>query len=583
VLVALLLVPAAASALSWTTVQSLPQVPGTKKIWDADATRLLYVDISSGEPLPWVKILSRAGQITTVHLPTDMTPRFAYLTPGGVIVNAQRSSDSLDELFEWRNNTLVDLGPVAQLRVAGGYAAWIVGPSAAQDDLYRRDLVGGTSVKVASAVSNVEVGVGTNGDVTYSKNGHVFRWRNGVTMQISRTVAGRLESHSQTDGSEVVYMAGPTCCAGTHPENELDLWDGTGEVTLGPRADTTFSRDRRWEVEVEHGWVFARLYSPAGLPNDELRDPEGSVEMTGTVGRLVGLSPNGQAITGFNSNSVPYQGTSELLRSDHAPVSLPDPKPSEFGERGRDNTDHWAAWIDGRWMQASGTDLLALTNPDYVNGVRGTAGLRAYWRLGETSGGTAADELGAHSGTFVGSVNRGQPGGIVGDANLAAGFDGGGYVRTPSLGSSTDFTVEGWTYLTPASRTSPNGDNSLFARWGTLRLIARPNGIYGDVFANGAKEGLLQASTPRNVYRWVHWAMVREGSTLTLYRNGQKVASKAGLSPAATQLQGAIGAQDGSDSSGDNSYRLHGEADDVAVYDRALPAATIKAHFDASG
>ncbi len=48
----------------------------------------------------------------------------------------------------------------------------------------------------------------------------------------------------------------------------------------------------------------------------------------------------------------------------------------------------------------------------------------SYWRLGETAGTAAVDQIGVSNGTYTGGVALGQTGAISADADLAAGFDG---------------------------------------------------------------------------------------------------------------------------------------------------------------
>jgi len=71
---------------------------------------------------------------------------------------------------------------------------------------------------------------------------------------------------------------------------------------------------------------------------------------------------------------------------------------------------------------------------------------------------------------------------------------------------------------------------------------------------------------------WVHWAVVRSGVSLKVYRNGVEVGSRSDL-PAATAADssGAIG----------SNYYLKGKVDEVAVYNTALTAAQIPDHYDA--
>ncbi len=76
----------------------------------------------------------------------------------------------------------------------------------------------------------------------------------------------------------------------------------------------------------------------------------------------------------------------------------------------------------------------------------------AYWRLGETSGTTAADSSGANrSGSYLASPSLNQPGALVGDTNRSVGFNGSSqYVNVPYLAAlnPAQVTVEAWAYPT---------------------------------------------------------------------------------------------------------------------------------------
>jgi hypothetical protein len=201
--------------------------------------------------------------------------------------------------------------------------------------------------------------------------------------------------------------------------------------------------------------------------------------------------------------------------------------------------------------------------------VLGTSGLLAYWRLGEPSGTSAADELFAHNGVYENGTALGLAGALSGDPDTAAGFDGvDDHVSTGSLGTSVDFTVEGWERITDAT----NLNNTLYGTSGRVRLLPRPTGFYAGVWLGGT-EYFFSGSSASNVGIWVHWALVRSGPTLTLYRNGVQVATRSGLpSATAATLQGSIGRQA-------TNFPANGAIDDVAVYGVALSAATVQAHF----
>ena len=80
----------------------------------------------------------------------------------------------------------------------------------------------------------------------------------------------------------------------------------------------------------------------------------------------------------------------------------------------------------------------------YAASVLDTGGLAGYWRLGEQSASSAFDELGLSDGTYTGAVSLGIAGAIPGDPNTAVSLDGTtGQIKVPSLGSASDWTVEG--------------------------------------------------------------------------------------------------------------------------------------------
>jgi hypothetical protein len=210
--------------------------------------------------------------------------------------------------------------------------------------------------------------------------------------------------------------------------------------------------------------------------------------------------------------------------------------------------------------------------------VAGRPGLLAYWRLGESSGTTAGDTTGTYSGTYVNGPALGSAGAIAGDPDTAVTFNGTSQrVTVPALPAAGDFSIEGWTYLTNGSVTN----NTLYGGSGTVRLLARPGTgpteAYAGVTLNGTEYTLQPLSSASNLNTWVYWVLTRQGSTLTLYRNGLQIAQRADLPAAATaNISGYIASQTNS------LYYLNGRIDDVAIYASALAASTIASHYQAA-
>lgn len=210
------------------------------------------------------------------------------------------------------------------------------------------------------------------------------------------------------------------------------------------------------------------------------------------------------------------------------------------------------------------------TGPSYVERMLATDGLYAYWRLGEGSGTTALDAANGHHATYAGGPTLAVDGAVHGDSDTAARFDGiDDRASAPTLTSSTDFTVEGWQRIA-----NSNANHALYARAGSLRVLGRPNGYYGSAWIGGT-EYVLQGNSDTNLGVWRHWALVRRADKLTLYRDGEALASRTDLPTAGTTNLSADIGRYGS------GYATVGEIDEVAVFTRALQDTEVRAHFDA--
>jgi hypothetical protein len=207
----------------------------------------------------------------------------------------------------------------------------------------------------------------------------------------------------------------------------------------------------------------------------------------------------------------------------------------------------------------------------YSARIQATPGLLSYWRLAESVGAlTAFDAKGTRNGNYQNGPALGLPGALNGEANTAAGFDGiDDSIGLPAMPAATDFTIEGWQKLDAAATTN----NTLFGGTGTLRLMPRPAGFYAGVTLGGL-EYAIQATTASNLGQWVHWALVRSGAQLTLYRNGVSAGTRSGLPVTSATLNGSIGRQS-------TANPTKGAIDEVAVYGSALSVSELQAHFAA--
>jgi hypothetical protein len=211
---------------------------------------------------------------------------------------------------------------------------------------------------------------------------------------------------------------------------------------------------------------------------------------------------------------------------------------------------------------------------------------RAYWRLGETSGTTAADERGNAPGTYLSGVTLGAPGALAGDGNTAGRFDGVDdrvSMGDPANGSldfeTGDFTVEAWV------RTSVNGERTVVSKRPSSGpywqfTVTDDAGHVGQIRVNGS-----DGTATRQAYgpavrvddgNWHYVAVVFDRDTgIIVYVDGASLATAGPLigsvSNAGLFLVGKA--------SGYGYFS--GDLDEVAVYSHALSAARVHMHHAA--
>lgn len=210
----------------------------------------------------------------------------------------------------------------------------------------------------------------------------------------------------------------------------------------------------------------------------------------------------------------------------------------------------------------------------------------AYWRLGETSGTTAADTTGAHSGTYQNSVTMGANGAISGDANKAASFGGGANDRiqiNPFGVSGTGITILAW--FKPSSfgddrfLAKATGTNLTDAHW-SLGTDSR-NRLKAQLKISGTSRELMPSVTSLIDDIWYFAAFTYDGTTMRVYLEGVLVGSAAytGTVSADTTVAVALGNLP----AGAGNRAFNGALDEVALFDKELTASQIFALYTAAG
>jgi acid phosphatase type 7 len=206
----------------------------------------------------------------------------------------------------------------------------------------------------------------------------------------------------------------------------------------------------------------------------------------------------------------------------------------------------------------------------YADLVANTPGLLAHWRLGETSGGTAFEERGAYRALYSGSYTLRRRGAIADEANRAAGFAlPAGSLRAYGPALAQAGSVEGW--FRWSDGTTLMRDDTAQGGW----HIARATGGRLSFRVGGVRFLTERAIGSVRDGAWHHIVLSKVGDFVTLHIDGRRVFAGTGAPNTPTVMPWHV--------MRDGPFPEHslGAADELAFYDRALPAATIRRHYRA--
>ena len=206
----------------------------------------------------------------------------------------------------------------------------------------------------------------------------------------------------------------------------------------------------------------------------------------------------------------------------------------------------------------------------------------SYYRLGESSGSTAFDEMGAVNGTINGSVNLGVTGALAGDADTAYEFDTLNEEVVALVTRPTEITVEAWCKINTATGNlmsvvmNDNGGSNRHFQMMINDVTNFP--IFTFFTAGGIGGGHSHIDVDDG--QW-HYIAITYDSALglaSIYVDGKlEFQSTASLSGNLLQPSSALWI--GSDDYG-TPFRFDGSIDEVAVYDYPLTSAQIWKHWE---
>jgi hypothetical protein len=211
-----------------------------------------------------------------------------------------------------------------------------------------------------------------------------------------------------------------------------------------------------------------------------------------------------------------------------------------------------------------------------------------YWRLGDATPAVAADEIGAHPGTGIGTdIAAGVPGALANDPDTAFHFgsqhtsyiDIGDFFAFPG---TPPYSLELWARMVDdgnykvfiskddATNGSPDIGYEVFAD-----TSSGSGKVYFRRYGASAWNTITQP-LPYGV--WTYIVATYDGVTLSFYVNGAVAAGSAMGGSETTSTSHLVFA---GDVCGSGSH-FEGDLDEVAIYDKALDAARIAAHWQAA-
>ncbi len=473
------------------------------------------------------------------------------------------------------------------------------------------------------AVSFEKLNSGT-GAGNFAKANLSFMSRNGSALfgkgsldelaVYSRALSGtEILNHYLARGGNKAPQASFTATPNPVETNVPVAFDGSASSDIdGTVAKYEWDLDGNGSFETDTGAspIAGRSYSAPGQYNVRLRvtDDGGSVGTTGVTvvvhnqapsasfTATPGTSPIGSAVSFDASGSSDPDGTIAKYEWDLDGNGSYETNTGTTPSASKRYTRNGEVLVGLRITDNSGESATANRTVtvvgSYFGAVTATPGLVDYWRLGEPTGPSFADGVGGNTATAEGGIAYGVPGALAADPNRAAAFEGNAAAASAKVDYSgtSQLTVEFWLNWTAYA------NNDLLALELTPNFNENDGGFLVDPNAGelGGKfgVGIGRGGSRNNAYfsrpsagAWHHYAFVFDSAApaaqqVVPYVDGQavpyeKTASGSGAGNFAKSTLYFMSR---------NATTLFGKGklDELAVYNRALSAAEVGAHFESS-
>ncbi|HYV35524.1 MAG TPA: right-handed parallel beta-helix repeat-containing protein, partial [Gemmataceae bacterium] len=281
---------------------------------------------------------------------------------------------------------------------------------------------------------------------------------------------------------------------------------------------------------------------------------------------LVGLEP---APNGGRINLGGQGGTAQATSSTQQVLQVQAPVGLEKLQQGQSVTVSW---------RTSGL----YGPPSYYSGAVLAGQPLAYYRLGDSSGTTAADSSGnGLSATYVGGVQLNAGGALPFDADPGVTLNGSsGFIQLPTITNdfSTGFSAEIWAFPTAV------GQNQTFFELGNgfanNNIILQRSVFSNDLVLQVFNVNIFSALVAPNAITlntWQYFAVTLDGSgNASIYKNGALLVSGKVNAP----VKNVIRATNFIGKTSNSSSSLYaGSLDEAAIYASVLTSAQIQAHY----
>jgi len=204
----------------------------------------------------------------------------------------------------------------------------------------------------------------------------------------------------------------------------------------------------------------------------------------------------------------------------------------------------------------------------------------AYWRLGESSGTTATDEVGSFNGTYVNSPTLGVSGRMANNTavTFASASSQDITIGDISAADAGDATYAIWVKTSTASAQYAMSEGLSTSNNNQCRLGVNSSGkaIAEVIIPVPVTTFTVTGTTTINDGGWYHLALVKTGTTLRLYVNGREEGTAAtGLGSFSVDRATIAAARASS-----TSNYWNGTLDEPAIWRRALTATEILEHYN---